>query len=286
MGNVSVNNAKLAAVALALPRVRVRVEFPPALMVLGLKLLMSVGAMLCGAVTVKVSLAGGAAPLSVTRESVVFTWGPTTDEVTVPVTVQKLLAGIEPPVKVTVPEVFEIAALQVLATEPTNVTPVGNVSPNDVMLAAVLLELLKVRVRVEFPPTPMLLGLKALTSVGGTATEHARGVTRLVSIVTAPPPPGSSPARALPVTLAPVLRVMLVNARILPMNDVVVPRVAELPTCQKTLHGCPAAPLAVLITTDEPDPVMRVLTVLNIQTSLAVPERVSVPVKLAEDAKQ
>jgi hypothetical protein len=82
--------------------------------------------------------------------------------------------------------------------------------------------------------------LKALMSVGGTTggtTEHAAGVMRLLSIVTAPPPPGASPARTLPSTFASVLRVMLVNARILPMNEVVVPRVAELPTCQKTLHG-------------------------------------------------
>ena len=41
-----------------------------------------------------------------------------------------------------------------------------------------------------------------------------------------------------------------------------------------------------LITTDEPGPVMRVLTVLKIQTSVAVPVRVSVPVNPAEDAKQ
>jgi len=54
----------------------------------------------------------------------------------------------------------------------------------------------------------------------------------LVSIVTAP-----FLAKAAPVMVAPVSSVMLVNARIVPLNEVVVPRVAELPTCQKTLQA-------------------------------------------------
>src|ERR1035437_2724443 len=44
-------------------------------------------------------------------------------------------------------------------------------------------------------------------------------------------------ASALPIMLAPVFRVMLWSARILPRNDVSVPRVAEGPTCQKTWHA-------------------------------------------------
>lgn len=52
----------------------------------------------------------------------------------------------------------------------------------------------------------------------------------LLSKVTAP-----FIAKALPqLMLAPVFRVMLVSARIFPVNLVVVPRVAELPTCQYT----------------------------------------------------
>ena len=43
-------------------------------------------------------------------------------------------------------------------------------------------------------------------------------------------------ARARPFKLAPVVRVMLVSARIFPTNVVVVPSVAELPTCQNTLQ--------------------------------------------------
>ena len=102
-----------------------------------------------GARTVKVSLAPGAVPLSVTKAPVVFTWGPTTDEVTVAVTVQKPLAGIVPAVKVTVSESFVIDApqVQVALLKPTNVTPMGNVSLNDAKLAADLLGLLKVMVR-------------------------------------------------------------------------------------------------------------------------------------------
>src|ERR1700683_3684671 len=54
--------------------------------------------------------------------------------------------------------------------------------------------------------------------------------TVFASIVTAP-----FYAKALPqVMLASVFKVMLVSARMLPANSVRVPRVAELPTCQKT----------------------------------------------------
>jgi hypothetical protein len=226
MGNVSVNDAKLAAEPLVLPKVMVRSELLFTLTVAGEKVLLSVGAMLAGARMVKVSLAAGAVPLSVTKEAVVFTWGPTTDEVTFAVTVQEPLAGIEPPVKVTVVASFVIVPPQpLLLALPTNVTPLGNVSANDVVkLAAALLGLLKVMVRVDVfgtgpPVSLMLLGLKALMSVGGTgATEHAEGVIWLLIIVTAPLPFACIPARSLPDTFAPLLRLMLVCARIVPMN--------------------------------------------------------------------
>ena len=41
----------------------------------------------------------------------------------------------------------------------------------------------------------------------------------------------------MPFTVAPVFSVMDVRARIVPWKLVVVPSVAELPTCQKTLHA-------------------------------------------------
>ena len=150
------------------------------------------------------------------------------------------MAGIEPPVKVTVepPAVAVSAPPQVVLAlgVAAITTPLGKVSMSGaVRLAAVASALLKVMVRVETPPALMVAGLKALPSVGGMGvtggTAHTEMATVLESIVTAP-----FRARALPDTFAPVLRVMLVSARIFPTNVVVVPRVAELPTCQKTLQ--------------------------------------------------
>ena len=235
-------NATGIAMLFGLSTVMVRSEGSPAPMVPGLKdLRMPIGLVW---LTIKVSLTGGAVPLSVTKAPVVFKWSPGTDEVTVAVTVQEPPAGIEPPVKVNVNSSFAIAPPQpLLLALPTNVTPLGNVSANDVVkLAAVLLGLLKVMVRVDVSGsvggTLMMTGLKALMSVGGTAaTEHAEAVMLLASIDTAPLPFACIPARALPDRVAPVLRVMLVCARLVPMKSVVVPRVAELPTCQKTLQS-------------------------------------------------
>ena len=48
-------------------------------------------------------------------------------------------------------------------------------------------------------------------------------------------------AAARPSSVAPVLRVMSVFARMVPMKAEFTPRVAELPTCQKTFPAC--APL-------------------------------------------
>ena len=85
----------------------------------------------------------------------------------------------------------------------------------------------------------------------------------LVSNVTAP-----VCARARPFKLAPCCRPMDVSARIFPINEVLVPRVAELTTRHHTLHGSPPTTLAV------PE-VMRVDADLKIQTP--DPLRVSVP---------
>jgi len=108
---------------------------------------------------------------------------------------------------------------------------------------------------------------------------HPLGETLLVSIVTAP-----LRAKALPDTLAPVLRVTLVSARIFPANVVVVPIVAELPTCQNTLQGLP--PLT--IRTDAWLAVVSVLPIWKMKTALALPWALSVsaPVSCADDEKQ
>ena len=65
---------------------------------------------------------------------------------------------------------------------------------------------------------------------GTTVVDDPQLEMVFVSSVTAP-----FLARAEPhVMEAPVVRVMLVSARIFPANTVPVPKVAELPTCQKT----------------------------------------------------
>src|ERR1700733_4708475 len=101
----------------------------------------------------------------------------------------------------------------------------------------------------------------------------------LVSIVTAP-----LRARALPDTLAPVVRVMLVSARMSPMNVVPVPRVAELPICQSTLHGWPPS----MTLTDASAAVVSVLPIWKMKTAPGSPwaSRTSAPVNWADDEKQ
>jgi len=100
---------------------------------------------------------------------------------------------------------------------------------------------------------------------------HEEMSTPLPSIVTAP-----VCAKALPETRAPVSKLMLVRARMFPKNDVVVPRVAELPTCQYALHLLPP----LIMATDESEAVMRVLAIWKMKSAFGSPcaLRVSVPV--------
>ena len=93
-------------------------------------------------------------------------------------------------------------------------------------------------------------------------TAQAEKPTLFESIVTA-----ALRARALPDTLAPVSRVMLAKARILPTNVVFVPMVAELPTRQNTLQSVPP----LIITTDELLAVVSVLPILKMKTASAWP---------------
>jgi hypothetical protein len=79
-----------------------------------------------------------------------------------------------------------------------------------------------------------------------------------VSNVTAP-----VRAKALPFRVAPVVSVMDDWASMLPANTVVVPKVAELPSCQKTLPAC-----ALLISTmDEPLAVVSVLPIWKMNSA-------------------
>ena len=77
--------------------------------------------------------------------------------------------------------------------------------------------------------------------------------------------------------MAPVFSGMLACARILPANDVVVPSVAELPTCQNALHTDPS----LITTTDEPLAVVSVLPILKMKTALASPWASSVRVPVS-----
>ena len=79
------------------------------------------------------------------------------------------------------------------------------------------------------PVSGMIGGVSGGVSGGIIAAEQPSAEISLVSRVTAP-----MLAKALPHAIfAPVVSVMLVCARILPWKRLWVPRVAELPTCQK-----------------------------------------------------
>ena len=200
------------------------------------------------------------------------------------VTVHELLAGIEPADRITVElpaAAFTAPPAHVVLPLSATVIPLGNASTSaDFSVAASLSGLLRVRVSVEVAPAFTVDGLNDLLSVGGTVPCAAQDVieTVLASSVTAP-----VCAKALPNKLASVVRVTLFSARMLPVKLVPVPRVAELPTCQNTLHGWPPTR-----TTEELLAVVSVLPILNTHTAAALPPalRVSVPVSPAEEEKQ
>jgi hypothetical protein len=98
----------------------------------------------------------------------------------------------------------------------------------------------------------------------------------LSSRVTAPFRANTRPSNA-----APVCSEAEVNAKMFPTNVVPVPSVAELVTCQNTLHAwAPLIRLTVL-----PDPVIRVDPAWKMNTALAspCPSRVTVPVRPSAD---
>lgn len=83
---------------------------------------------------------------------------------------------------------------------------------------------------------------------------------------------------------APVLMVMDVSARMFPAKSVYVPRVAELPICQKMRHGC----ASFITSTEALLAVVRVLPIWKMKTLLGLPRpsRVSCPVSWADESKQ
>jgi hypothetical protein len=139
--------------------------------------------------------------------------GATTATLTVRLAVAALLLNAPPP-KVTIEAPMSAVSVppQVVLSLPSTTTPLGKVSMSGALrLAAVASALLKVMVRVETPPSLLVVGLKNLLSVGRMrvtgSTPHTATETALVSNVTAP-----FRARSLPDTFALVLRVMLVSA--------------------------------------------------------------------------
>ena len=111
-----------------------------------------------------------------------------------------------------------------------------------------------------------------------TADDGASALPKvLVSRVTAP-----LRARTRPSIDAPVVTVIDVSARMLPVNAVPVPSVADEPTCQKTL----LAWTPPVRTTEVFEPVMRVLPAWKMNTEPAGPSSVNgtVPVSAIDAA--
>ena len=171
LGNVSLSGAlNLAGALFELVRVTVSVEIPPNGMDAGLKDLRRLGETL--AVTVRVA---PAAPVlfpmlvcSAPTDSVLRK-APAEFVVTFTVTVQEPLAGIEPPVKVTLDVPVVAVPPQLELALPETSMPLGNVSVSGpVRPAAMLFGLVNVMVRVEIPPDVMAAGIKDLRRTGET----------------------------------------------------------------------------------------------------------------------
>jgi hypothetical protein len=121
--------------------------------------------------------------------------------------------------------------------------------------------------------TGAFVGVGAAVGVAvATPATHEMFPKVVLSNVTAP-----LRASARPFMRVPLFNVMLASAMMVPSNVVVVPRTAELPICQNTLHGVPPVTL-------EPDEVVRVLPVRKMYGALGTSVRV--PVSSAEDVKQ
>jgi len=145
------------------------------------------------------------------------------------------------------------------------VVVVGPVVSVEVMVVTVVVGIIVVVVMgiVEVAVVPIIVvDVVGTTVVVVIDVPHVAKPTWLVSNVTAP-----FLARALPMIFVPVVTVMLVRARMFPLNMVLVPKVADFPICQKTLQGLP--PLVMI--TDDALAVVSVLAIWKIQTALGLP---------------
>ena len=87
--------------------------------------------------------------------------------------------------------------------------------------------------------------------------------------------------KALPFRIvAVVFRLMVAKARMFPSNAVLVPIVAELPTCQNTPSSAPPLEPKLITETDEPLAVVNALPIWKTQNALLLPwaSSCSVPV--------
>jgi hypothetical protein len=181
LGSVSTSGAvKVAIEPLALFRVMVSVELPPAMTEVGLNDLLSVGGTAGMGVTTRVATAGAALlPLLVCKAPAAIELKklPEFGAVTFTVTVHDPLAGIEPPVNVIVEPPFGALTEppHVVLAAPETVTPLGNVSVSGAVRSAPeSFWLLRLRTRLENPPAVIEAGVKDLFRVGATP---ATGVT-------------------------------------------------------------------------------------------------------------
>jgi hypothetical protein len=140
--------------------------------------------------------------------------------------------------------------------------PVAEMVPVTVMVGVVVVVVVVVIVGVV---------VVVVVGVAVGCTRQLEPVMVLLSNVTAP-----VCAMARPFKFAPVCRLIDVDARILPINEVFTPRVAELTTRHHTLHGSPPTTLAL------PE-VIRVAADLKIHTP--DPLSVSVPVNVKASAQ-
>ena len=182
---VSVKLALVSATPLVLARVKVMVEVPSALIVVGRKALLMVGV---AAPTVKLTGAAGAlgGAWSVVTAEVVFGKVPATSLVMTTVTVQVLLAGMVMPVKLSAVwpavKLLVLAPTQVPAAAPTALMlMLTSVSVKLALVSAMPLVLPKTNVMVEVPSAAIVVGRKALVMVGATAVT-----VRLAVFDTAP----------------------------------------------------------------------------------------------------
>ena len=161
-------------------------------------------------------------------------------------------------------------------SKPVMASPVGGVDPGPATPVPVTVEgaLVVVAPDPGVPDPPEACDVfvpRDAVVVVGEAAAHDCVVMVLLSSVTAP-----FRASRRPWIVAPVVAVMDVRARTLPTRWELVPSVAELPTCQKTLHAVP--PLRT--TTELVEAVINVDEALKTNTASGLPRvlRVKVPV--------